>query len=267
MKKRMISLLLALAMCLSLCATVFAQDPERGIAKESLTSEQLEIYNADMKAFKRASIDTAMLTIDSIDESNKFTYQFNISDTIKNIMKISYTAETVTLDVYEDGRHNRMIYSAGGVEIDGVFHAQEVNTTRARASEYLKSPPPGFTTGSYTYRGSTREDRFDIKRKIATYTTTALCTVLGIVLFPGMGLAASVIYALIGVEVGELIQHAISDPTANTTTYMSYEINNYEHDNSMALDRLYKRFAHFYPTINCTGSSYISTYYYHNYFF
>lgn len=37
MKKRMTSLVLALAMCLSLCTTVFAQDSTCEITKESLT--------------------------------------------------------------------------------------------------------------------------------------------------------------------------------------------------------------------------------------
>ena len=89
MKKRVISLVLALAMCLPLCTTVFAQDSTCEITKESLTPEQLEIYNADMKAFRRTLIDVAMLTIDSVDEDSSFTYQYNISDTLKTLSKLN----------------------------------------------------------------------------------------------------------------------------------------------------------------------------------
>ena len=269
MKKRVISLVLALAMCLSLCTTVFAQDSTCEITKESLTPEQLEIYNADMKAFRRTLIDVAMLTIDSVDEDSSFTYQYNISDTLKNLIKIKYTSEMVTLDIYEGDRHDVVNYLPEGIEVDGELFPRETATTRAKAYEYLASPAPGFDSGPYTSDHIVRKNRYDLAKKIADYTTAALCTVLATVFFPGAvsTVVGGVLYSVISTQVGKLVQYAIDHATANCK-YISYMENWYIHDDSMPIDKLYKVFVYMYPSLNCTGQAFgPSTYYYHNYFF
>lgn len=191
MKKRMTSLVLALAMCLSLCTTVFAQDSTCEITKESLTPEQLEIYNADMKAFRRTLIDVAMLTIDSVDEDSSFTYQYNISDTLKNLIKIKYTSEIVTLDIYEGDRHDVVNYLPEGIEVDGELFPRETATTRARAYEYLASPAPGFDSGPYTSDHIVRKNRYDLAKKNSGLYYGCTLHGVGNCVFPRRGLDGS----------------------------------------------------------------------------
>lgn len=274
MKKRVISLLLALVMCSSLCTTAFATNSYKVINNHALTSNQYQVYLSDMEAFRQLSYDPKQLSIVDIDESDNFTYLYNISDTIQTYFKISYVSDDITLDVYEGTRHNTIEYLDNGIKIDGDFYpyqatTERANVTRARAVEYLYSAPPGYTTGSYYYSHYTQVNRFNIARKLASYTTAGLCALLVVTLFQeeGSTQAGAVLAALISTAIGELIQAAISNPTANNNSYLSYKIYFYEHEDSYALDRVYKCNAYFYPVTNCTGSASSSTYYYHNYFF
>lgn len=302
MKKRILALVLALTMSVSFCIPVWASsvvedtslslepyadnssilssavltaDFNNVLNKEDITSDQYQIYTSDMAAFRRLSYNPELLSIVAIDEFGKITYQYNIAGAPETFLQIEYTTENITLDVYENTRHNTIKYLDNGIKIDEDFYpyqvtAEKSRTARARATEYLSSPPAGYTSGSYSYSHTVQIDRFDIPRKLATYTTSALCALLALELFPEVAssTAGAVLYSLISAEIGNLIQSAISNPTANNNTYLSYKIKYLEHEDSYSLDRVYKCYAYFYPTTNCTGSTgSASVYYYHNYFF
>ena len=109
MKKRIISLLLALVMCSTLCTTAFATNSYKVINNHALTSNQYQVYLSDMEAFRQLSYDPKQLSIVAIDESDNFTYLYNISDTVQTYFKISYVSDDITLDVYEGTRHNTIL--------------------------------------------------------------------------------------------------------------------------------------------------------------
>ena len=275
MKKRALSLLLALVMCLSLAVSAMAETIQQASSKVSLNSEQMQLHSSDMAAFQRTPFDTNRLSIADITDSGKILYQYDISDTVSNYIEIEYSAQSVILEVYEGTRHDTIEYLQNGVKVDGILYSyqsdvEKANVARARTVEYLKSPPPGFTSGGYSYSHTDQSNRFDIPRKIATYTTSGLCAVLAIVAFPEVtsNPIGATLYSFISAEIGNLIQTAISNPAAYNNAYVSYKITYYEHKNSTNLDKVYMCSAYFYPVINCDMDGIKpSVYFYHNYFF
>ena len=87
MKKRALSLLLALVMCLSLAVSAMAETIQQASGKVSLNSEQMQLHSSDMAAFQRTPFDTSRLSIADITDSGKILYQYDISDTVSNYIE------------------------------------------------------------------------------------------------------------------------------------------------------------------------------------
>lgn len=269
MKKKLLSLLLALAMCLSLCVPAWAAEQRSGI---SLSPELQQTYAADMVAFQRTFFLPSQLSVANIDNSGKITYQYTLSDLVTGYADISYTDESVILDVYEGDRHDTIEYLDGGIKINGAFYAYQLNSantpaTRARTTQYSANPPAGYSTGAYYFSHREETNRFDLPKAVASYTVAALCAALALRFFPTAinVQEGAILYALISNGVGILIQNAID--TFCTNTYLSYRISYYEHENSSNLDLVYRCYAYYYNDEDCEGSyTSMDIYYCHNYF-
>ena len=246
----------------------------------NLTKSQIEQYDRDMNLLSSVGWQPENFSISSIDSST-FVYSVSLSDESISYVEVSQdTSGRVVMDVYEGRRHNTVVYLNDGVIVDGFLYRQASATedlfdfsnsqnTRARYSSYSKTPQWGTIYDNYYFWKEERDNNFYIERKLAQWTTIALCAVVGVKFFPSMGYAASVVYGLIGDAVGDLIQIAISNPMAYSSNYISYRIAYYEHEDSWSMDHLYKCFAYFYPVLNCNYTAAdvpCSIYYYNNYY-
>lgn len=270
--KKIIALMLSLCMCFSVVTPAMATERLQNADAGILTTEQQQIYESNMRAFQRTNLNLDLLSVAGVDNLGGIVYRYDITENICNYLKIVETETSVVVDVYEGDRHDTIEYLNTGVKVDGILYeyttqGTETRSARARNLEYLSSPPVGYTTGSYSYSHSTTTDNITLAKRVAEFTTTALCYAIATYAFPELVSTAigNGVITLISAGISQLINDAIERRLSNK--YMSIKINYYEHENSNSLNRVYRIHSYFYNAAAASGSQYkSSTYYYYNYF-
>ena len=270
MKKKLLSLLLALAMCLSLSVPAFATVSPQHI----MTSAQAQQYEADTIAFAEVGWDINLFEIYSISDDNVFRYKYTMPNNVVNYIEIHCSGNDIVLDFYEEQKHDVVRFTDTGVYLDDVFYPY-TPATRARCEEYSYSPPWGNVNDTYIYRPSMYEiHNMTLPRNLASYTATALCAVVGAVLFAANPtIPIAIRNAILLNPLSDLIERAVEHPLYSGA-YLSYCVEYYEHEDSYSLDRLYRCEALFFSCEECPDKSdpdysegIPCTYYYRNYFF
>ena len=111
MKKKLLSLLLALAMCLSLSVSAFATVSPQHI----MTSAQAQQYEADTIAFAEVGWDINLFEIYSISDDNIFRYKYTMPNNVVNYIEIHCSGNDIVLDFYEEQKHDVVRFTEGSV--------------------------------------------------------------------------------------------------------------------------------------------------------
>lgn len=282
MKKRVISILLALVMCSTLCATAFASTENR---IETLTKQKIADVGMSISGDTSiiSTIEKDLTTLESVGFDSKELSIYNISDNdveyvmsytpdVKDYICVSYAPDgstsftiteddiTNTLTITEDGE-----YYLDGAQVRFTTYMLPSSTDevmRARCSEWSKTPFLGYQSNYSVYRGLYSSSVVDTVNTLADLATSTLQMLLA------GALDIENVYNVIFDSIS-LALKARARQNAPTSHYFSCSINKYEYNSnqSFALDRYYMYSGDYYPTSNWTGTPVSGYYFEHNYFF
>ena len=288
MKKKMMSLALALVMCMGLSVPAFAKDTifessEIGMSNilnssgEKYTQAQIGNVEHDLESFANVGISPESLSIASVCSDGQFIYEYTYPDEQTSaLLTISQdTLQNSTMTINENGTCDILVFSNdGSLYVNGgkVEISQESDMKLPNlSSDLLRMGNVEYSTGPFMGQATDYNSNITIVQKAEVSTGGSLLKDL-----THMAIVEILAYALGVPEFGVLENllytmasnlKSAAEINAPDSAYLSYRGNRYEHDTQSMPTNRYYRYA-----INYYAHRYYSTwvdaavFYEHNYF-
>lgn len=286
MKKKMMSLALALVMCMTLSVPAFAKDTisessEIGMSNilnnsgEKYTQAQIENIEHDLESFANVGICQEKLSIASACSDGQFIYEYPDEQTVALLTISQDTSQNSTMTINENGICDILVFSndgslyvnGGKVEISQQSEMKDLNLS----SDLLRMGNTEYSTGPFMGQATDYNSNVTIVQKARVGTGGSLLKDLS-----HMAIVELLTYALGFPEVGILENllytmasnlKSAAEINAPDSAYLSYSGFRSEHDTqSMPSNRYYKYVISYYAHENYSTWVDRAVFYEHNYF-
>lgn len=289
MKKRLLSLLLALAMCLSLSVPAFATETTAFASLSPATLEWIEANStmanvglqqqvvADFENLSSAGIFSDFCTPSSIRSDGKIVYTLQLAENITNQMTTYRDAQNqLVVEFYEGDKHDTIVYlNNGNLLVNGclINNQNSAISVASSSGDVVIQPRARYDEFSLTPWGSASEYNIDRGVYAGNRCEWGVETIANLL----VATVAAIIAAKINPEVGCSIAIAIFTTVASSmisnasiygmeNAYFSWEFARYERQGSYSLDTYYEYTGACYSRPCKQGTTYPHTFYRHNYF-
>ena len=212
--KKIISLLLCLALCFSLGTMAFAEDGDDSLRYEdkaiSLMSnsdspDEMLVSKVESGLAVLEQVNVPIESIFNVSSYNgKAIYHRAITEDIVNYLTVSESINgDIVVDYYEDELHDTLTYCADGgillngnpvvvtyTDEEGVVYEQPLVARDNPNDFYSEGPCPGTSAGDYTVLDKTRYGNLKLEQLIIDTVTGVLCDLLTEAIesrLPGLG--------------------------------------------------------------------------------
>lgn len=266
MKKRMVTLALALCVALSLAVPAGAATVNDAVEK-------------DMAAMEQALFNVDAITVHSVDNGVR-TYAYQLTEDVVDYVTVQHNENgSVTLDIWEEDRHDVMVVLPDGTLLANgeplgppapepelatrefpLVSPGVVPTANRWVWNFSKNPFPG-TVGYYSSNASmTSNPDIRLTRKIREETGGVIGSAIAMYLLPG-NVPAQKAISKICANVGALLRSS-AEAKASDTNKLSYKAYGYSCSKSTSFD-LYRKYKNvYYVGANYKDSNPVTDIYY-----
>ena len=201
MKKKLISLLLVVTICLSMGTVAFAEDTaslkyqdkaEMLVSNSNMLSDiQVAEVESGLAAMEQVNVPIGRIfNVSSCD--GKVVYHRQVTEDIINYLTVDESANgDVVVDYYEGDLHDTVTYCADGTILlnghpviitytneDGTTYDEPLVTRNSLNDVYTEGPCSGTKASDYTVFDKTRYGNLQLEQQIIDIVTSTLCDLL-----------------------------------------------------------------------------------------
>lgn len=270
--KKILSLTLALALCLSVAVPAFANDNEEIRISENIGADQA-IVEEDLTVLRNIGLvgDLNRVSIVGTDSDGNIIYNISFSDTLSSNVTIQQDENGNTqVNINENGKTNTVVFIGDEIYVDGskvsfgtveTYYDYEDTTPASRAfvpyTYYSKTPLYGRPSDYSTYLGTTVVRDISVGLKWRNATISVLAIVLETACIANSIPCPS---SDILNDIAQLILDA-ADPTSELDAYISFSRSSYAPATQPAMQIQSKIVGAYYSQANLAGIAQAYTYY------
>ena len=288
MKKRVLSLLLSLTMCLSLSVPAFAAETTASASLSPATIEWIEANNtmsnailqqvvADFKNLNAVGIISDFCTPSSIRSDGKIVYTLQLTDTITNQITTHRDAQNqLVVEFYEGDKHDTVVYlNNGNLLVNGclIDNQNSVVSVASSSGNVTVQPRARYDDFSLTPWGSASEYTIDAGTYTGSFCSWGVETIANLT----TGTVAAIICEAVGAGLGFAILLVMFTTVASNMinytiiygmedAYFSWEFAVSKRQGSFILEDYYEYDGACWSRRGLKGTDFEHTFYRHNYF-
>lgn len=289
MKKRLLSLLLALAMCLSLSVPAFAAETPTSAFLSPATLEWIEdnysTVNVDLQqqvvndfeSLSSVGIISEFCTPSSIRQDGRIVYTLQLTDTITNQITTYRDAQNqLVVEFYEGDKHDTVIYlNNGNLLVNGclIDNQNSVVSVVSASGNVVVQPRARYDDFSLTPWGSASEYTIDAGVYTGSFCPWGVETIANLSIGTVAAIICDAVKASLGLAILITIFSTVASNMINYTiiygmedAYFSWEFAVSERQGSFILEDYYEYDGACWSRRGLKGTEFKHTFYRHNYF-